>query len=170
MTPYNTSSTNTGRSLMDQQLDAFAAAPARARSSDPTTSRDAAASVQSVRASHRRVLAMFKLYGDMTDEQLAESIREAEKDAGLVKLMSPSGVRSRRSELAKPNMDRLDEISNEIVAANPDLSRVALRDEAVDFNARRQLRLEGFRAPLWDTGKRTTLSTGRKAIVWGIAR
>jgi hypothetical protein len=36
--------------------------------------------------------------------------------------------------------------------------------------ARAELRREGFRSLLWDTGERRKLDTGRMAIVWGIAR
>jgi hypothetical protein len=137
---------------------------AHARSSDPKTSKEAAASVRNLRASHRRVLAMFKLYGDMTDEQLSESLNDAEKDAG-VKLMSPSGVRSRRSELSKPNMDRL-------AAIVADMEKSFPGEEAcvIDSNARARLKQEGFKSELWDTGERRVLSSGRHAIVWGIAR
>lgn len=147
---------------------------ARARRRDPDTSKNAAASVRNMRASHARVLAMFKLYGDMTDETLAKYLNEAEREVGL-KLMSPSGVRSRRSELSKPNMDRLDAIAR----ARFPLATFALLTEPHQNAAREQLRREGFRGidgqpttrdTLWDTGKRETLDSGRSAIVWGIAR
>lgn len=161
---------------MADQIEVFDSG-ARARSSDPKTSKAAAASVTNLRASHRRVLAMFKLYGDMTDEQLTESIHDAEKDAGLAKLMSPSGVRSRRSELSKPNMDRLREIKDGMhddnearaVAGTYDRAKV---DDSAEFNrvARGILIIEGLRSELWDTGRRATLASGRSAIVWGLAR
>jgi hypothetical protein len=145
--------------------------PPRARTSHPETSKAAAASVRKQTASHRRILALFKLYGDMTDETLATYLNEAQQATGM-KPMSPSGIRSRRSELAKPNMDRLDEIAWEY--AGQPFSRLgcsfADMDEAAQKRARHQLRTEGFRSPLWDTGKRETMSTGRAAIVWGIAR
>lgn len=150
---------------MVDQLDAFAVGAA-SRTSDPSTSKAAAASVKNQRASHRRVLAMFKLYGDMTDEQLAESIHDAEKDAGLTKLMSPSGVRSRRSELSKPNMDRIEEMLKEM-GDGIELSGKTLEKVMTELRAR--LLIEGLRSPLWDTGKRATLASGRSAIVWGIA-
>lgn len=135
---------------------------ARARSSDPQTSKAAAASVVNMRASHRRVLAMFTLYGDMTDEQLADSLHDAEKQGGL-KTMSPSGVRSRRSELSKPNSERIEEIVTQFMAHN-------YGTEKAYRAARAQLLIEGVKSPLWDTGERRVLSTGRQAIVWGLAR
>lgn len=158
---------------MDQQSSLFDA-PARARASDPRTSRDAAASVKNMRASHARVLAMFKLYGDMTDEQLAEYLHDAERQGGL-KLMSPSGIRSRRSELAKENMERLEELRAEWLQQNRPEGTTLNMLEVQEYNAcgywaRAQLVIEGFRSPLWDTGERRALSSGRQAIVWGLAR
>ncbi len=139
---------------------------ARARTRNPETSKAAAQSVRSVRASHQRVLAMFRAYGDMTDETLAAQLDDAAKTTGVPR-MSPSGVRSRRSELSKPNMDRLGELARDHVGAAVTFADC---DEGVQGVLRIQLRHEGFRSPLWDTGKRETLSTGRQAIVWGIAR
>ena len=147
------------------QLNAFDTWDApRARTSDPVTSKEAAKSVRAVRASHLRILAQFRLYGDMTDEQLALVLEDAEKGAGI-KHMSPSGVRSRRSELSKPNMDRITEIKQEsvVIGAPP-------TDAVLDAAARRQLRIEGFRSPLWDTGVVDTNAAGRRCIVWGIAK
>lgn len=140
---------------------------ARARSRDPETSKAAAASVRNVRASHKRVLAMFRLYGDMTDESLAALLNDAARETGF-KAMSPSGVRSRRSELSKPNMDRLDEIARDLVDGA--VRGFANLHEEQQHNARVVLRIEGFRSELWDTGKRETLASGRQAIVWGVAR
>jgi hypothetical protein len=146
---------------------------ARARSRDPETSKAAAASVRNVRASHTRVLAMFRLYGDMTDESLAALLKDAARETGL-KAMSPSGVRSRRSELAKPNMDRLDSLALELWSnddkASPRRPFFSELNEYEQRLTREQLRREGFRSPLWDTGKRETLASGRQAIVWGVAR
>jgi hypothetical protein len=151
---------------MDRQIDAFAAVSEQAhtRKASPETSKAAAASVQNMRASHKRVLAMFRTYGDMTDETLAEYLNEAAKDTGI-KLMSPSGVRSRRSELSKPNMDRIEQILDEVKTEH-----AGIGDEAASVLARARLSIEGLRAPLWDTGKREKLSSGRMAIVWGVAR
>lgn len=147
---------------------------ARARSADPDTSKAAAQSVRNIRASHKRILAMFRAYGDMTDETLAEYLAEAAKETGS-KLMSPSGVRSRRSELSKPNLDRLAQLRDEYVsAAGLTGTWAEVYDEKLkekfDSAARHQLRTEGFKSELWDTGKRETLSSGRQAIVWGLAR
>lgn len=160
------------------QLDVFDSG-ARARTSDPDTSKAAAASVQNLRASHRRVLAMFRAYGDMTDETLAEYLNEAARDTG-VKMMSPSGVRSRRSELSKPNMDRIEELMMEWtrthrphINVHPLTYRSHLDNHEVAAAcvwARATLITEGIRSPLWDTGRREKLSSGRMAIVWGLAR
>jgi hypothetical protein len=149
------------------QRDAFA------RSSDPETSKAAAASVQNLRASHKRVLAMFRAYGDMTDETLASYLDEAASETGI-KLMSPSGVRSRRSELSKPNMDRMEELREEWLKQNRPGQKLDQLDDheynACGYWARATLLVEGLRAPLWDTGKREALSSGRQAIVWGLAK
>lgn len=51
-----------------------------------------------LRASQARVLNMFKLYGDLHDQALITYLHDLEKSAGM-KLMSPSGARTRRAEL-----------------------------------------------------------------------
>lgn len=142
---------------------------ARARSRDPETSKAAAQSVRNLRDSHRRIVAMFKLYGDMTDETLLSLLNSAARETGF-KPMSPSGVRSRRSELSKPNTDRLDEIAAEFYDGPLFGAFSRLPDEAARTRMRGQLRAEGFKSELWDTGKREALASGRQAIVWGIAR
>lgn len=121
-----------------------------------------------LRASQARVLNMFKLYGDMHDAQLLAVLHDAEKSAGM-KPMSPSGARSRRSELAKPNDERIEQIAREFAAplALGELEASKLCE--VMLQARQRLRVEGFRSPLWDTGKREIVD-GRTVIVWGIAR
>ena len=147
---------------------------ARARSSDPETSKDAAKRVTTMRASQARVLAMFKLYGDLHDKQLIEYLNAAEKDAGFKRLMSPSGVRSRRSELSKPNMDRLDEMAHEMTcvpgAEDPGTPLTYYQHRpALQRELRARLLTEGLRSVLWDTGVRA-LVDGRNVIVWGVAR
>lgn len=146
---------------------------ARARSSDPETSHEAAQKVTKLRASQARVLAMFKLYGDLYDKQLIEYLHDAERSAGL-KPMSPSGVRSRRNELSKPNMDRLDEIAVDLTydrsAPEPGTPLDYWQhtpEEQRELRAR--LLVEGIRSPLWDTGVRKMVD-GRNVIVWGLAR
>lgn len=61
-----------------------------ARRSDPETSWAAAASVTDIRQSQNEVFAMFRKYGPMTDEDLAARYEGRQ---------SPSGLRTRRSEL-----------------------------------------------------------------------
>lgn len=143
----------------------------RARSGDPDTSHAAAEQVTAIRASQLRVKNMFVLYGDMNDKQLLAVLHEAEKAAGL-KVMSPSGVRSRRSELSKPNMERIAEIIREYTGI-PSVTAydllLANTDQKVVEIARERLRREGFRSPLWDTGKREIVD-GRRVVLWGIAR
>ncbi len=140
--------------------------PARARTSDPATSREAASSVGAMRASQARIMAIFRAYGDLTDEELSMYVADVERQLGI-KLMSPSGVRSRRSELAKANMERLDEIAANLTNDGNKFFEVT---NEVQDSARAHLRREGFRSPLWDTGVRRTTAAGRKTIVWGIAK
>jgi hypothetical protein len=145
---------------------------ARARTSDPSTSKEAAKKVTNMRASQARVLAMFKLYGDLHDKQLIEYLHDAEREAGFKKLMSDSGVRTRRSELAKPNMDRLTEIVIEMEQAESKRLGYLHSDEFTEqawVAARARLLIEGVRSPLWDTGKREMVD-GRNVTVWGIAK
>jgi hypothetical protein len=155
---------------------------ARARKGAPATSKAAAQSLTlgTMRASQMRVLQLFTEYGDMDDRSLLKVAR-----AAGVK-MSDSGLRSRRSELAKPNMDRLAALrhqwykENNVVGGGVCLGLVSIdhmeREEAniptAQYNAavewaRRTLRLEGFRSPLWDTGRRVTYEGGREGTVWG---
>lgn len=67
-----------------------------ARRSDPETSHQAAASVRKIRASHRRLLQLFRSYGRMTDEEAYEA---AVADGWKI---SRSGLRTRRGELTPP--------------------------------------------------------------------
>lgn len=67
-----------------------------ARRTDPETSHLAAASVStSIRESQRIVFSLFKAYGDMTDEKLLKVSYAGGN------LLSPSGLRTRRSELVR---------------------------------------------------------------------
>lgn len=67
-----------------------------ARRTDPETSHAAAANVKNLRASHRRVIQLFRSYGPMTDQ---EALEAAIADGWKV---SPSGLRSRRAEVTPP--------------------------------------------------------------------
>lgn len=49
-----------------------------------------------LRASHRKVLQLFRLYGAQSDQELYEAAKAEGWD------ISPSGLRSRRSELSPP--------------------------------------------------------------------
>lgn len=74
------------------------ATAAVARRTDPATSHEAAAGLTpaKLRSSHRRVLQLFRRFGEMTDEEALQ----AAKDDGWV--ISPSGLRSRRAEVTPP--------------------------------------------------------------------
>lgn len=65
-----------------------------ARNTDPLTSHMAAASVRNIRASQQQVLDTLRDIGQGTDEDIAAHL----KSCGLA--FSPSGARTRRSELA----------------------------------------------------------------------
>lgn len=54
-----------------------------------------------LRASQALVLNMFRAYGPMNDKDLLDRVHATQKSLGLPNLMSPSGVRTRRSELVK---------------------------------------------------------------------
>lgn len=148
------------------------------RSSDPKTSKDAghlATTPAKLRASHALILRVFELYGAMNDKDLLDRVHAAEKNFGIKKLMSPSGVRSRRSELAKPNMDRMAEIEKEVMQEAGLFGQLsgpydnAVARKQIDEQVRARLRAEGFRSKLWDTGVRETVD-GRSVIVWGLAK
>jgi hypothetical protein len=67
----------------------------RARTGDPITSHDAAASVKRIRESHELLLAAFERFGYMSDTELAKRL------ASVGAMLSPSGIRSRRAELVE---------------------------------------------------------------------
>ena len=73
---------------------------ARARLFDPETSWDAAASVKDLTEKQEGVLQIFELYGTLTDEELIEVYAHHTK-MGRVPPQSESGIRTRRSELAR---------------------------------------------------------------------
>ncbi len=74
---------------MSNHQDLFTAA-ARARNTDPGTSHKAAASVKNITETQARILNLLKIYGPMTDEEILSRLEDK---------LSPSGARSRRSEL-----------------------------------------------------------------------
>lgn len=69
---------------------------ARARRRDPETSREAARSVENIWESQRTILELLQRRGASTDEEIFM----------LVSGMSPSGARTRRSELVKMGLVR----------------------------------------------------------------
>lgn len=68
----------------------------RARRNDPTTSFEAAASVQNVTETQRNILLLLAM--PMTDDQLVDAFYRFAEANGW-KMASPSGIRSRRAEL-----------------------------------------------------------------------
>jgi hypothetical protein len=74
---------------------------ARARTSDPTTSHEAAASVKELTQKQTAVLDLFRARGPMTDEQLVLAYREAEMSSDATPKQAPSGIRTRRNELVQ---------------------------------------------------------------------
>lgn len=144
-----------------------------ARHTDPETSKAASQAVQPEKRTElqRRILRAFEIMGDMDDQALLQTVHMIERNLGIPeeKLSSPSGVRSRRSELAKPNMERLTDLAVEICKEiGVEATQVAETREIVD-KARERLRIEGFRSPLWDTGRRVFIK-GSYVIVWGVAK
>lgn len=71
----------------------------RSRTTDPETSKEAGRKVTNLRASQALVLNIFRAYGEMNDKDLLDRVHSTQRGLGLTKLMSPSGVRSRRNEL-----------------------------------------------------------------------
>jgi len=73
------------------------ASPARARTTDPATSHQAAASVGDLRPKQRAVLQVLAAAGACTDEQLAAAYAATPGAPH----QSPSGLRTRRAELVE---------------------------------------------------------------------
>lgn len=157
--------------------------PERVRATDPATSHEAAARAETTLTPFQmRVLGVFRNLGDMNDKMLVRCVNDAEKSMGFQKLSSPSGIRSRRSELAKPNEDRMLELRRSFYIQHGlwpetspggvlDWERAAPKEHIAKAceAARNELRIEGFRSPLWNTG-RTEKVDGHNVIVWGIAK
>ena len=72
---------------------------AHARTTDPTTSHEAAKSVD-VTKGQKVVLAEFRMYTKLTDEELIEALRIRATSCPDA-LLSDSGARSRRAELVR---------------------------------------------------------------------
>lgn len=81
------------------QLDLWGAL---ARTTDPETSHQAAASVNLTKG-QRAVLSEFRMYGTLTDEQLIQALQVRATSCPDAKL-SDSGARSRRAELVAAGM------------------------------------------------------------------
>jgi hypothetical protein len=80
----------------DAQLGLFSTEPrAHARRTDPETSKAAADAVSGIRKSQEYILGLFRRFGPMTDERLAHRVSECCTNMRF----SPSGIRTRRSEL-----------------------------------------------------------------------
>lgn len=154
-------------------------AASRSRATDPATSKAAAERVgKSLTAVQARILNMFRLYGDMTDERLLMVLNDAERQANL-RPTSPSGCRSRRSELSRPNKKRLAELREAAgYVEGEGWNRLdggdgLCSDEEVaayEKSVRATLRAEGFRSPLWDTGKRERNANNYEVVVWGLPK
>jgi hypothetical protein len=108
--------------MTDTLFDVVWDDPPRHRTTDPHTSAEAAASLHHLTERRQAILETLRLYGPLTDEALV-AIYDELTETGDVPPQSPSGIRTRRSELAKAG-------------------HVA------------------------DTGRRSTTTTGRSAILW----
>jgi hypothetical protein len=75
----------------------------RYRATDPATSAYAAASIEDLPERRRSVYGVLAEYGPLTDEALAE-VYGGLADEGLVPPQSPSGLRTRRSELVRSDL------------------------------------------------------------------
>lgn len=69
----------------------------RARHTDPSTSHAAAASVKNTTLTQQRILQVLEASGPMTDEQIATAYTRSFPQQPV----SPSGLRTRRSEMAR---------------------------------------------------------------------
>lgn len=88
---------------MDNVIDRGPRVEAHARSSDPDTSHEAAASTGDVRASQAAVMLVLNECGPVTDETLVATYHRAwaRDTENLLPRQSPSGIRSRRAELVR---------------------------------------------------------------------
>lgn len=79
---------------------------ANARTTDPITSKEAAASIKSdaIRRSQEAVLGMLKRYGAMYDQQLVDRYLYYSTIDGDIPTQSESGIRTRRSELVSKGL------------------------------------------------------------------
>lgn len=76
-----------------------AASRPRARATDPATSHEAARRCRADSRAHLAVLGVVRVLGPLTDEELVATYERTRTSLGNPEL-SPSGIRTRRSELA----------------------------------------------------------------------
>ncbi len=88
----------TGHRIVTSNLSQQPVTVAHARSTDPDTSHEAARSVGKIRESQQAIFAFLREYGAHTDEEIWETFEHS----GI----SPSGARTRRSELVTMGLVR----------------------------------------------------------------
>ena len=77
---------------------------ALARSADPHTSHEAAASLTDLRRQRAVVYNLFDIFGPMTDETMLRRAEQVREWDGRHIHISPSGARTRRSELVRAGL------------------------------------------------------------------
>lgn len=79
---------------------------AHARRTDPATSQKAAETVtrRDLKNAGEMVLRILREHGPMTDERLVETYEREQQSRPAFLLQSPSGIRTRRSELARAGL------------------------------------------------------------------
>jgi hypothetical protein len=95
------------RNVIPEDLQQPTGAPlhAYARRADPETSHQAAASVQHTRWSQQCVLYLLRAQREpVTDERIVELYEEARDRFQVFPQQSPSGIRTRRSELVRQGL------------------------------------------------------------------
>lgn len=166
----------------------------RARPTDPKPSHDAAKALTEDKLTRlqARVLSAFQMYGAMYDKQLVDRVQDMERRAGFAAITSPSGIRSRRAELCRPNDDRLLHLRRDwyenayeteerpayrVFGTDTDEEVRRIEREEMDEEslrragewARNHLKTEGIRSPLWNSG-RTVNVDGFNVTIWEIAK
>jgi len=74
---------------------------ARARTGDPDTSHEAAASVRDLTGSQDAVLSVLEWHGPIADNDLVRRYQLATETDNTLRPLSESGIRSRRAELVR---------------------------------------------------------------------
>lgn len=105
----------------------------RARATDPDTSHEAAASIskKALSEGQKYILMLLNVFGPMTDEETWERVEREIQRRSYIPIKSPSGARSRRSEITISERNITGQIADSTLRRKTRSGRNAIVWEAV---------------------------------------